>query len=458
MTDQALEYARQQRETSRDQLTELLRVPSVSTLPEHNRDIRQAAEWIADDTRRIGLENVELIETDGHPVVYADWLHAEGKPTVLVYGHYDVQPPDPLDEWETPPFEPTVRDGKLFARGSSDDKGQVFAQLKAIESFLKTDGSLPVNVKLCIEGEEEIGSAHLPDTLQAHHDRFRADVCVVSDSPMRGPEQPSIVYGLRGMVYGEIEVTGPSHDLHSGGYGGVVHNPMQAMCEILAALHDETGRVAIPGFYDAVRELSEAERAEVMEAGADESHVLSESGAPALWGEPDYGVAERLGARPTLEIHGIRGGFTGEGAKTVIPAKALAKVSMRLAAHQKADEIAELFERHVESLAPETVRVSANAFFKADPALVDRDHPAMEAAAQAYESSFGTRPVFTLEGGSIPVVSLLQHQYDIPVVLMGFGLPDDRLHSPNEKFDLHQYERGIECAIHFLTNAATAHG
>lgn len=458
MTEEALEYARDQRETSRQQLTELLRIPSVSTLPDHKGDIRRAADWMADYARRIGLENVELIETERHPIVYADWLHAEGKPTVLVYGHYDVQPPDPLEEWETPPFEPTVRDGKLYARGSSDDKGQVFAQLKAIESYLRTDGSLPVNVKLCIEGEEEIGSQNLPEALQAHHDRFAADVCVVSDSHMRGPEQPSIVYGLRGMVYGEIEVAGPSHDLHSGGYGGAVHNPMQAMCEILAALHDAEGRVTIPGFYDAVRELSEAERAEVMEAGVDESDVLTESGAPAIWGEPDYSVAERLGARPTLEIHGIRGGFTGEGAKTVIPAKALAKVSMRLAAHQTADEIAELFERHVESLAPATVRVSANAFFKADPALVERDHPVMEAAAQAYEASFGARPVFTLEGGSIPVVSLLQRQYGIPVVLMGFGLPDDRLHSPNEKFDLANFERGISCAIRFLDTVATHHG
>ncbi len=458
MTDRALEYARDQRETSRQQLTELLRIPSVSTLPEHTGEVRRAAEWLADYARRIGLENVELIETERHPIVYADWLHAEGRPTVLVYGHYDVQPPDPLEEWETPPFEPTVRDGKLYARGSSDDKGQVFAQLKALESYLKTDGALPVNVKLCIEGEEEIGSQHLPDALRAHHDRFRADVCAISDSQMQGPQRPTIVYGLRGMVYGEIEVTGPSHDLHSGAYGGAVHNPLQAMSEILAGLHDEQGRVAIPGFYDAVRELSEAERAEVIEAGIDASDVLKESGAPAVWGESAYSVAERLGARPTLEIHGIRGGFTGEGAKTVIPAKALAKVSMRLAAHQKAEVIAELFERHVESLAPETVHVSAHAFFKADPALVERDHPVMEAAAQAFASSFGARPVFTLEGGSIPVVSTLQSQYGIPVVLMGFGLPDDRLHSPNEKFDLANFERGVECAIDFLSNVATRHG
>ena len=458
MTASALAYHRDRREATLEQLLDVLRIPSVSTLPEHADDIRQAAEWIAAYAREIGLENVELIETERHPVVYADWLHAEGQPTVLVYGHYDVQPPDPLEEWETPPFEPTVREGKLFARGSSDDKGQVFAQLKAVEAYLKSEGSLPVNVKLCIEGEEEIGSQHLPDTLQAHHERFTADMCVISDSQMQAPDRPTIVYGLRGMVYGEIEVTGPSHDLHSGAYGGAVHNPMQAMCEILASLHDADGRVAIPGFYDDVRALGDDERAEVAETGVAESSVLSESGAPALWGEPDCRVAERLGARPTLEIHGIRGGFTGDGAKTVIPAKALAKVSMRLAAHQRADEIAELFQRHVESLAPETVHVRAHAFFKADPALVERDHPVMEAAAGAYQSSFGARPVFTLEGGTIPVVSTLQRQYEIPVVLMGFGLPDDRLHSPNEKFDLRQLERGVECAIHFLSNVASHHG
>lgn len=458
MTKTPVSYARDRRETTLDQLRDLLHIPSISTLPEHAGDIREAAQWIASYARDVGLENVELLETDRHPVVYADWLHAEGKPTVLIYGHYDVQPPDPLDEWETPPFEPTVRDGKLYARGSSDDKGQVFAQMKAIESYLKTEGALPVNVKLCIEGEEEIGSEHLAKTLQAHHERFATDVCVISDSQMQGPDRPTIVYGLRGMVYGEVEVMGPSHDLHSGAYGGAVHNPIQAMCEILAALHDEDGRVTIPGFYDAVRQLGEDERAEANEAGVSESDILQESGAPAVWGEPEYSVPERLGARPTLEIHGIRGGFTGEGAKTVIPAKALAKVSMRLAAHQKADEIAVLFERHVESLAPETVNASAHAFFKADPALVERDHPVMEAAAKAYRSSFGAGPVFTLEGGSIPVVSTLQSQYDIPVVLMGFGLPDDRLHSPNEKFDLRQFERGIECAIHFLSNVATHHG
>ena len=458
MTESAVAYAEDHHDQSLDQLMELLRMPSISTLPEHANDTRRAAEWIADYARRIGLENVQLIETERHPVVYADWLHAEGKPTVLVYGHYDVQPPDPLDEWETPPFEPTVRDGKLYARGSSDDKGQVFAQLTALEAYLKADGLLPVNVKLCIEGEEEIGSEHLPETLQAHHERFRADVCVISDSHIKGPNQPSIVYGLRGMVYGEIEVTGPSHDLHSGGYGGAVHNPMQAMCEILASLHDRDGRITIPGFYDNVRALSDAERTDVRETGMSESDITKESNVPAVWGEADYSVAERLGARPTLEIHGIRGGFTGDGAKTVIPARALAKVSMRLVPHQKADEIAELFQRHVESLAPKTVDVKAHAFFKADPALVERDHPVMEAAAQAYASSFGARPVFTLEGGSIPVVSTLQRQYDIPVVLMGFGLPDDRLHSPNEKFDLTNFRRGIACAVHFLHNAAALHG
>jgi acetylornithine deacetylase/succinyl-diaminopimelate desuccinylase-like protein len=387
-------------------------------------------------------------------VVYADWLHSEGSPTVLIYGHYDVQPADPEEAWDSPPFDPTERGGALYARGSTDNKGQFFAQLKAVEAWLQGAGALPVNLKLCIEGEEEIGSRHLPAALRDHRERFSADFCVISDSAMRAPGRPLILYGLRGTVYGEIEVRGPERDLHSGSYGGAVHNPLQALCEILASLHDEHGRVAVPGFYDRVRELDESERRELGELGMNKKELLRETGAPAAWGEEDFSIPERLGARPTLEVHGIRGGFTGEGVKTVIPAAVTAKVSMRLAPRQDADEMAELLEQHVKAIAPETVRVAVDLPFRANPALVARDHPLMEAAARAYAASFGTRPEFGLEGGSIPVVSTLQDLYGIPVLLMGFGLPDDRPHAPNEKFDLRQFESGIECAIRFLQEAA----
>lgn len=451
MREAALDHAHKHRRQALNQLVELLEIPSISTLPEHALDIRRAAEWLAHYLEAIGLENTQIVETEGHPVVYADWLHASDKPTVLIYGHYDVQPPDPLEEWVTPPFEPTVRNENLYARGASDDKGQLCVHLQAVQAFLKTEGELPVNVKFMIEGEEEIGSAHLPHVLQAHRDLFEADVCLISDSQMLAPDRPAIVYGLRGMVYGEIQAEGPRQDLHSGTYGGAVHNPLQALCELLARLHDERGRVTIPGFYDRVRALSDEEREKLARLGYDEKQLQEETGVPATWGEPEFTITERVGARPTLEVHGIRGGFTGAGAKTVIPTRALAKVSMRLVPHQTADEIARSFINHVEALAPQTVHIEARALFKADPALIDRDHPAMEAAAEAYEASFGAPPVFKLDGGSIPVVSLLQSEYGIPVVLMGFGLPDDRLHSPNEKFHLPNFYRGIECAVRFLS-------
>jgi len=415
--------------------------------------VRHAAEWVADYARRIGLEHVEVLPTEGHPVVYADWLHAGDAPTVLIYGHYDVQPTDPEAEWDYPPFKPSLRGTAIYARGSTDNKGQFFAQLKALEAWLQTAGRLPVNVKLCIEGEEEIGSRHIAPLLTDYRERFSSDLCVISDSSMRGPGQPLILYGLRGTVYGEIEVSGPSRDLHSGSFGGAVHNPLQALCEILAALHDGQGRVAVPGFYDAVRSLSEAERRELAENGLSEKELIREAGVPSVWGEAGYRVPERLGARPTLEIHGIRGGFTGEGIKTVIPAKASAKVSMRLVPYQDADEMAELLEQHVKGLAPKSVRVSANMYFRANPALVERNHPLMEAAARAYEAGFGARPEFGLEGGSIPIVSTLQDIYGVPVLLMGFGLPDDRPHAPNEKLDMRQFEGGIVCAVHFLQEA-----
>jgi len=450
MTQAALRHAKEHRQDALDELIELVSIASISTLPDHASDVRKAANWVAKHLKKIGLEHVQLLPTKRHPVVYADWLHAKGKPTVLIYGHYDVQPVDPLDQWKSPPFEPTVRGKNLYARGASDDKGQFFAHLKAIESLLETEGALPVNVKFMIEGEEEIGSGSLKEVLPAKKALFRSDVCVISDSHILSPDQPSIVYGLRGMVYGEVEVRGPSHDLHSGSFGGAVHNPLTALCQMIAKLHDEDGRVTIPGFYDRVRILSDDERKELARLPVTDGKFLAETGAPATWGESGYTTLERLGARPTLEIHGIRGGFTGEGAKTVIPAKALAKISMRLAPHQSSDEIIQLFTKQIRSLAPKTVKVSVRIIQSADPVLLDRSHPAFRAASKAYEASFGAKPVYTLEGGSIPIVVLLQRLFKLPVVLMGFGLPDDRLHSPNEKFYLPNFYRGIECCVRFL--------
>jgi acetylornithine deacetylase/succinyl-diaminopimelate desuccinylase-like protein len=445
----ALAYAHKHQDRFLEELKALLRIPSISTLPDHADDIRRAAEWLADHMRAIGLEHVRVDPTAGHPVVVADWLHAPGRPTVLIYGHYDVQPVDPLDLWISDPFDPQVRDGNLYARGASDDKGPFFAHLKALEAYLRAAGTLPLNVKVLCEGEEEIGSAHLDAYVYAHAADLAADVVLISDTTILGPDQPSIVYGLRGLCYMEVEVTGPDHDLHSGQYGGAVHNPLQALCEMIAALHDAEGRVTLPGFYDKVRPLSNEERAEIARLPFDEERLKRETGVPAGWGEAGYTIAERIGARPTLEVNGVIGGWTGPGSKTVIPARALAKISMRLVADQDPDEIDRLFREHIQRIAPDTVRVAVRSLAHGAPALVDRHHPAMEAAARAYEAGFGARPVFTREGGSIPIVATFQKALGAPSVLMGLGLPDDRFHSPNEKFALANFYRGIATIIHF---------
>lgn len=454
MSQAALRYAQDHRERSLDELKTLLEIPSISTLPEHSSDLRATANWLVSQLRSIGLENVQVIETEGHPVVYADWLHAPNHPTVLIYGHYDVQPADPLAEWDTPPFEPTLKGDDLYARGASDDKGQIFVHIKAVEALLKSDGALPVNVKFLIEGEEEIGSVNLSAVLEAHSELFQADSCLISDSNILAPDRPCLVYGLRGLVYAEIEVQGPSHDLHSGRYGGGVHNPHQALCELIAKLHDDQNRVAIPGFYDRIRALSDEEKTEMTNLDFSDEEFLRETGAPATWGEAGFSTLERISARATLEIHGIAGGFTGKGGKTVIASKALAKVSMRLAPQQSGEEIAQLFQDHVKSISPNTVKVEVRILQTCDPVLTGRHDPAIHAAIDAYEKSFGTKPAFILDGGSIPVVEQFQKLFDLPVVLMGFGLPDDRLHSPNEKFHLPNFYRGIACSIHFLQGMA----
>lgn len=446
-------YARTNQQRSLEELFALLRIPSISTLPAHQADIRTAANWLVAHLDDIGLEG-RLYETAGHPIVYAQWLGAPSAPTVLIYGHYDVQPPDPIQEWHTPPFEPTLWDGRLYARGASDDKGQLFAHIKAVEALLRTEGRLPVNVKFIIEGEEETGSPNLAPFIRAHQDLLTADVVLVSDTHSRSLEQPSIVYALRGMAYMELEVRGPKRDLHSGTYGGAVHNPAQALCELIAQLHDDNGTVTVPGFYDRVRPLDEEERAALNQASYTEAALKDETGVKAAWGEAEYRLHERIGARPTLEVNGLVSGWTGEGAKTVLPAKALAKISCRLVADQDPQEIYHLVRDYIARITPPTVSTEVRLLHYGLPAITDRHSPAVQAAVAAYEEGWGARPIFTREGGSIPIVAEFQSSLKAPVVLMGFGLPDDALHAPNEKLTLECFWRGIATSISFLTRAA----
>lgn len=457
MTQSALKFAEAHQTDNLDRLIEFVRIPSISTSPEHKADMDRAANWLEDRMRAIGFSRAEVLPTAGHPVVYGEWLGAgPTAPTVLVYGHYDVQPTDPDEEWVSPPFEPTLRDGKLYARGACDNKGQHYAHLAAVEAFSRANGVPPINLKFLIEGEEEIGSPNLGAFVQQHADMLTCDTALISDTGMLNAETPAIIYGVRGLAYMEVEVQGPGRDLHSGSYGGVAHNPLQVMVEMLSALHDDQGRVAIPGFYDKVPPLTDDERAELKRIPFDEEAFRQEVGAPALWsGEAGYTPLERLGARPTLELHGIRGGFVGEGQKTVIPAKIVAKVSMRLVPDQDPLEIARLFEERIRELAPPTVRVQVRTLAYGDPALIERDIPAMQTAIQAFRQGFGAEPVFLRSGGTIPVVAMLNKILQVPVIMMGFGLPDDNLHAPNEKFNLDNFYRGINTSIHFMQGLAS---
>ena len=431
-----------------DELSDWLRIPSVSTLSQHQADVERAAGWLSQKMTAIGLQNVEVIQSGGHPIVYGDWLHAaDDAPTVLIYGHYDVQPVDPLELWTSPPFEPTVRGENLFARGASDDKGQVFAHVAAVEALLATSGALPVNVKFLVEGEEEVGSPALTTFLPAETEKLAADVCLISDTHILSPEQPMIIYGLRGVWAGEISVRGPSQDLHSGMFGGAVHNPNQALCALLAQLHDSAGRITVPGFYDDVETLTEKERTALAQVPYDESVLLQETGVPAAWGEDGFTVTERIGARPTLEINGMWGGFIGDGFKTVIPAEAHAKVSCRLVPDQESSAIGPMIEQFLRQIAPPTVEVTVNTLQHAPATVVPLDVPEMQAAASAYTRVFGTEPVFSREGGSIPIATIVQETLGIPILFMGFGLPDDNLHAPNEKLHLPNFYRGIRVGI-----------
>jgi acetylornithine deacetylase/succinyl-diaminopimelate desuccinylase-like protein len=456
----ALKYARQQRQATLDSLFEFLRIPSISTLPERQPDVHRAADWLAGRLRRIGMSRVEILSTPGHPVVCGEWLGAgEGAATLLVYGHYDVQPVDPVEEWHTPPFEPTIRGDDLVARGASDDKGQLLAVTAAAEAYLQGEGRLPLNLKLMFEGEEEIASPHMAAFLREHRQRLAADVALICDSDILAPDQPLITYGLRGLAYMEVEVRGPETDLHSGSFGGLVDNPFNVMVRLLAQLQDpSTGRILIPGFYDRVRPIDDQERALLAQLPFDESTVRQLTGVPEVTGETGYSMAERRGVRPTLDIHGLPGGFTGPGGKTVIPARALAKVSMRLVPDQDPAEIARLFETHLHALAPPTVEVEVRTIGTARPAYVDPQSPAVQAAARAYELGFGAPPVYGRGGGTLPIVTEFQDTLGTPVVLMGLGLPDDQVHAPNEKFHLPNLYRGVESLIYYFAQLPGALG
>lgn len=457
MLQDALQHAHSEQERYRQELFDLLRIPSISTLPEHKPDMQRTAEWIKARMQAAGLDRVEVMPTEGNPVVYGEWLGAgEHAPTVLVYGHYDVQPVDPLELWISPPFEPEIREGEIYARGASDDKGQMFLHIKAMESLLATGGA-PVNVKMLFEGEEEVGSPSLEPFVLDHLDLLAASSALISDGRIISRNQPSIDYGLRGMTYMEFRVRGPKRDLHSGAYGGTVHNPAQIVAEMVAKLHDPQGRVTIPGFYDKVRSLSSEEREALKQVPYSVDQWRAETGLKEPWGDPDYSLLERIGARPTCEVNGIYGGFMGEGSKTVIPAMAGAKVSMRLVADQDPQEIAELFSAYIRQIAPPSVEVEIIQHVGGWPAITPIDAPVMQAAKKAYEATWGVPPVFKREGGSIPIVATFQNKLHAPVVLMGFGL-DDNVHSPNEHFSLDHFYMGIDTIIHYYHYLAAGSG
>jgi acetylornithine deacetylase/succinyl-diaminopimelate desuccinylase-like protein len=439
------------------ELIEYLRIPSISTDPERSGDVRRAAEFTRDLICKAGIDNARLIEGEGHPLVYAEWLGAPGSPTLLLYGHYDVQPPDPLEEWTSPPFEPAIRNGNIYARGAADDKGQVLILVKAVEQLMRRDGRLPVNVKFLIEGEEEVGGNHIGKYVESHADELRADAALICDTEMFAPGLPTLCVGLRGIVYGEIHVQSADHDLHSGMYGGAAPNAMQAAAEIVCALKDRDGRILIPGFYDRVRPPSPEERSAWDRLPFNEEEYKSkEMGVAELVGEPAIPLFERLWARPTLEVHGIRGGFTGEGAKTVIPARAVVKVSARLVADQDVGEATEQIARAVEAASPRGVRAEFRAIHVAPPSLVDPSNPFIRSSAEAMEEVFGQETVYIRSGGSIPIVGVFDRHLGIPSVMMGFGLPDDNLHAPDEKFHIPNLFLGIQSVSKYFEKFGTA--
>jgi acetylornithine deacetylase/succinyl-diaminopimelate desuccinylase-like protein len=452
--DALTQYLDSHRDRFLEDLKAILRIPSVSADPAFKADVRRCAEHLAKHLGAIGMTTAEVVDTQGHPIVYAEWLGAPGAPTVLLYGHYDVQPADPLDLWKTPPFEPTLTDGKLYARGACDDKGQVYMHCSAIAAHLAVNGKLPVNLKMMIEGEEESGSGSLEPFLLAWKDRLRADVIVVSDTSMLGPDQPALCYALRGLVYTQIEVTGPTRDLHSGEFGGAVKNPANALGAILGALHDADGRCTVPGFYDRVRTLTETETQAIAELPFDENAFLKETGAPMAFGEKGHSTYERVTSRPTCDVNGMWSGYIGAGAKTVLPSFAAAKVSMRLVPDQNPDEVFAAFDAHVRKLAHPGVTVKVVNHHGAVPFITDPDHPMLQAAVRALARAWTKKPALFREGGSIPVMAAFQKVLGLPCILMGFGLHDDQVHAPNEKFSLTSFHGGTKSCAYLYEELA----
>jgi acetylornithine deacetylase/succinyl-diaminopimelate desuccinylase-like protein len=454
----ALTYARRHHPRFLAELKEFVRFPTVGSDPRRAGDLKKCAAWLAGQLHRAGLQRVRVVPSGGPPVVYGAWMRAPGRPTVLVYGHYDVQPADPLDEWHTPPFHPSVRGAYLHGRGACDDKGQLFAHIKALESYLMTGSGLPVNVKCVFEGEEEVGSPHFASFVEKNKSALAADTAVISDTRILGPDRPAITYAERGMLQLELEIHGPHQDLHSGNFGGAVHNPLQALCEIVAGMHDTNGRVTIPGFYDSVRAVSETERGDMANHGPGDARILADAQVEKGWGESGYSLYERTTLRPALTVNGLVGGYRGPGVKSVIPARALAKLSFRLVPDQDPAEVGRLLRDYVARVTPAAVKSTVRIFSGARPAIVQRDHPALLAAAIAYRKGFGVPPVFLRSGGTIPVVDHFRRILGIPTVLMGFALPGDRIHAPNEQFHLPTFYNGIATCIWFLAAAATKLG
>lgn len=450
-----LEFIDSNKERYIEELKGFLGYPSISNNPANKKDVEECAMYLKQHLEKIGMENAKVYPTDGHPVVYADWLHAgNDKPTALVYGHYDVQPVDPIDLWTSPPFKAEVRNGSIYARGSADDKGQVMVHLKALEAHLKNNKSLPVNLKIIIEGEEEIGSMHLDDFIAEHKDLLKADVVIISDTAMYDKGYPAIGYALRGLCYMQVELTGPNRDLHSGQFGGAVENPINALAKMITRLKDDKGRILIDGFYDNVLPLSEEERTEFRKLPFDDNKYMESLKVDELFGEEGYSTLERIWARPTLDCNGIWGGFTGEGAKTVLPSKAYAKISMRLVPNQEPEKIEKLFTAYIKKIAPKSVKVSVKGLHHGKPAITPIDSKWVKAAFEAMKQAFGKEPVFIREGGSIPIVVTFQEILKAPAVLLGFGLPDENAHSPDENMNLDNFYKGIKTSSIFYNELA----
>ena len=445
-----ISYIKENKSKYIEELQEFLKLKSISALPENNNDMQTTATFVGEKLKSAGLSKVSIYQTEGHPIVYGEWLGAPGKPTILVYGHYDVQPVDPIELWDSAPFEPVIKNNKIYARGATDDKGQLYVHIKSVEAYFKNIGSLPLNIKFIIEGEEEIGSPNLDKFIASNKELLKCDAVLISDTSLFAPGLPTLTYGLRGLCYLEVEVTGPDKDLHSGTYGGAVANPINILAKMIAQLHDKNGKVTIPGFYDEVLKLSKKERDNFKKLKYSEKEYMKSIGVKELAGEKGFTTLERTWARPTLDCNGIFGGFTGVGAKTIIPSKATAKISMRLVPYQEPKKIEKLFIRYIKAIAPKSVKVNVQTLHGGDPVITPLENKATIAASKAMERAFGKKTVYMREGGSIPVVATFANELKAPSVLMGLGLDSENLHSPNEHFDLHHFMLGIESSAYFI--------